>query len=129
MTVEALGWASSFVLVLTLGRQVWGQWRKGSSKGVSRWLFVGQFCASTGFLVYSWKLGSLVFVVTNALLMLSAILGLVILGMHRHRERAGGRDNAPGRSATMWRDDTAARRRSSAPRGIAAPTPGMERAP
>lgn len=129
MTVEALGWASSFVLVLTLGRQVWGQWRKGSSKGVSRWLFVGQLCASTGFLVYSWKLGSMVFVVTNALLMLSAILGLVILGMHRRREREPGRENVPGRSAPMWRDDTEAPRRSSAPRGIAGPASGMERAP
>jgi MtN3 and saliva related transmembrane protein len=87
VTVEALGWASSFVLVLTLGRQVWGQWSSRTSRGVSRWLFIGQFCASTGFLIYSWKLGSAVFVVTNALLMLSAVLGLVILVMHRRRAR------------------------------------------
>jgi MtN3 and saliva related transmembrane protein len=129
VTVEALGWASSFVLVLTLGRQVWGQWQKGSSKGVSRWLFIGQLCASSGFLVYSWKLGSEVFVVTNALLMLSAILGLVIISMHRRRGRDGRRENVPGRSATMWRDDTGADRPASAPRGIAASAPGMERAP
>lgn len=88
MSVEAIGWASSVVLVFTLGRQVWGQWSNGTSRGVSQWLFIGQFCASTGFLVYSWKLGSEVFVVTNALLMLSAVLGLVILRVHRRREGA-----------------------------------------
>ena len=35
MTIEALGWASSCVLVLTIGAQVYKQWHDDTSKGVS----------------------------------------------------------------------------------------------
>jgi len=51
---DAIGWASSVVLVLTIGKQVWKQWQAGSSEGVSRWLFLGQIAASVGFTAYSW---------------------------------------------------------------------------
>jgi MtN3 and saliva related transmembrane protein len=40
--VEAIGWLSSAILLLTLGRQVWKQWQQGTSEGVSQWLFLGQ---------------------------------------------------------------------------------------
>lgn len=85
---EALGWLSSVVLLLTIGKQVHKQWREGASHGVSRWLFVGQAAASAGFLGYSLLLGNWVFVVTNALMMLSALAGLWIV-LH-HRRRTGG---------------------------------------
>ena len=75
---ELIGWAAAAILLLTLGRQVYTQWRDRSSKGVSRWLFVGQCAASIAFIVYSWLLGNWVFVVTNALILLTAFIGEVI---------------------------------------------------
>ena len=85
--VESIGWFSSVVLVLTIGKQVHKQWREGASHGVSKWLFVGQTTASTGFLWYSVLVGNWVFVVTNALMLLSALAGLAIV-LH-HRRQAG----------------------------------------
>ena len=84
---EAVGWISSFILVLTLGKQVYKQWKEGTSEGVSRWLFVGQLSASVGFTLYSWLVGNWVFVVTNAVLLLNALAGLFIVLHHRRRER------------------------------------------
>ncbi|HEV2859899.1 MAG TPA: SemiSWEET family transporter [Pyrinomonadaceae bacterium] len=83
---EAVGWVSSFILVLTIGKQVYKQWREGSSENVSRWLFVGQMAASLGFLVYSVLQKNTVFIVTNAVMMLNALLGLLIVLHHRRRE-------------------------------------------
>ncbi len=91
---EAIGWASSVVLVLTIAKQVHKQWREDTSRGVSRWLFVGQLAASLGFTVYSWLVRNWVFVVTNALMLVNGLLGLAIV--LRHRRRARRRDSAPG---------------------------------
>jgi MtN3 and saliva related transmembrane protein len=90
MGSEAIGWFSSFILVLTIGKQVHKQWKSGSSEGVSNWLFVGQITASTGFTIYSLLVGNWVFVVTNALLLLSAVIGVVIVFKHRRAERRRG---------------------------------------
>jgi MtN3 and saliva related transmembrane protein len=87
---EAIGWLSSFVLVLTIVKQVYKQWKSGSSEGVSKWLFVGQITASTGFTLYSILVRNWVFVVTNALLLLSAIVGGLIVLKHRRAERRRG---------------------------------------
>jgi uncharacterized protein with PQ loop repeat len=84
---EIVGWASSGLLVLTIGQQVWKQWKTGTSKGVSRWLFLGQMTASLGFTVYSWLVRNWVFVVTNALMLLNALVGYGIVLYHRRRER------------------------------------------
>jgi uncharacterized protein with PQ loop repeat len=94
---DLLGWASSAVLLATLARQVLKQWREGTSEGVSRWLFVGQTTASAGFTAYSLLLGNWVFVVTNALILLNAIAGILIV--RRHRRRARGRSPAVPRGA------------------------------
>ena len=75
---DLIGWAAAAILLLTLGRQVYTQWRDRTSKGVSRWLFVGQCAASIGFVVYSCLLGNWVFVVTNVLLLATAVLGEII---------------------------------------------------
>jgi MtN3 and saliva related transmembrane protein len=72
---ELIGWVAATVLLATMGRQVYTQWRDGTSKGVSKWLFIGQLAASLGFIMYSWRLGNWVFVVTNALMLLTAGLG------------------------------------------------------
>lgn len=92
---ELVGWLSSAVLVATLAKQVHKQWKEGSSEGVSRWLFVGQVAASIGFTIYSALVRNPVFVVTNAILLASAVTGLLIVIRHRRRDRrAAGR--SPG---------------------------------
>ena len=88
---EAVGWVSSLILVLTIAKQVYKQWQEGSSEGVSKWLFVGQMAASLGFTIYSWLVSNWVFVVTNAVMLVNGLLGLLIVLHHRRRERAGGR--------------------------------------
>lgn len=70
-----LGWGASAILLATLGRQIWVQWRERSTQGVSGLLFAGQIVASVGFTVYSWLLGNWVFVVTNAAILLTAVFG------------------------------------------------------
>ena len=73
-----IGWASSCVLLLTLGRQVYTQWRTRKSAGLSRWLFIGQVTASAGFALYSWLLQNWVFLVSNVALLIVAVLGEII---------------------------------------------------
>lgn len=90
--VDAIGWAASAILIATLLRQVYTQWRERSTEGVSRWLFIGQLCASVGFTIYSWMLGNHVFVFTNAVLLLTAIVGQLIFWRNRRiakRETCG----------------------------------------
>jgi lipid-A-disaccharide synthase-like uncharacterized protein len=83
------------VLLLTICSQIVTQWRAGASRDVSPLLFVGQFVASGGFLIYSWQIGSPVFVVTNASMAASALVGLGILAKHRRR-RGGPAAAGPG---------------------------------
>ncbi len=68
MTQQAIGWAASAVLLATIGTQIYRQWKIGTSHGVSRWLFVGQFVASAGFAVYSVPVRDVVFIFTNCLM-------------------------------------------------------------
>lgn len=84
--VDVIGWVSSLVLVFTLGWQVRKQWRSRDSGGVSTWLFVGQLAASCGFSIYSFLLENWVFLTTNLLLVINALLGQwVTLRNRRHR--------------------------------------------
>lgn len=87
---EMVGWASSVILVLTIAKQVYKQWHEGSSEGVSKWLFVGQMAASLGFTIYSWLVGNMVFVVTNSLMLLNALIGFGIVLRHRRRKQRQG---------------------------------------
>lgn len=83
--IELLGWCSSIVLLTTIIAQIVKQYREGSGRGVSRWLFVGQTAASLGFTAYSALLHNWVFTITNGALLLSAIVGLcVTLHFKRH---------------------------------------------
>jgi MtN3 and saliva related transmembrane protein len=75
---ELIGWGSSAILLATLIRQVWRQWKERSTQGVSRWLFIGQLAASTGFLTYSVLVKNWVFVFTNAALLVTAVVGQAI---------------------------------------------------
>jgi uncharacterized protein with PQ loop repeat len=84
---ELVGWVSSFILVLTISKQIYKQWQEGSSKNVSKWLFIGQMAASLGFTIYSWLVSNWVFVVTNLLMLINGLVGLGIVLHHRKQER------------------------------------------
>jgi uncharacterized protein with PQ loop repeat len=73
-----IGWASSGILLATLLRQVYTQWRSGNVSGVSRWLFVGQVTASVGFTIYSVLLGNWVYATSNVAILITAIAGEAI---------------------------------------------------
>lgn len=75
---DIIGWTSSAILLATLLSQIHKQWTQGTTKGVSKWLFIGQLATSLGFTVYSILKGDTVFIVTNALLSLSALVGIYI---------------------------------------------------
>jgi MtN3 and saliva related transmembrane protein len=52
MDIHLIGWASSSVLLLTLSRQIWTEWKEKSARGVSIFLFLGQILSSIGFVIY-----------------------------------------------------------------------------
>ncbi|MBC8107949.1 MAG: hypothetical protein H7Z14_15275 [Anaerolineae bacterium] len=85
MLTQMLGWTSSVVLLITIGKQLHKQWQEESSEGVSMWLFIGQLVASVGFTIYSFLVHNWVFVATNALMTLGAVLGMTIVLRHRSR--------------------------------------------
>lgn len=87
MPAELIGWLASAILIATLARQTWRQWREPDPRGVSHWLFAGQIAASTGFVAYSWLVHNWVFIVTNVLILLTAVIGQVVL--LRARRKAG----------------------------------------
>lgn len=66
------------ILLATLAGQVWQQWRSDSVRGVSPWLFLGQISASVGFVIYSTLIGNTVFIVTNSLILATALVGQAI---------------------------------------------------
>ena len=76
--IEIIGWASSGILLLTLITQIHKQWKLGTHKGVSKWLFIGQLVASFGFTIYSLGTGNTVFIITNSILVVSALIGIYI---------------------------------------------------
>lgn len=76
--VEAIGWASSIILLITLIKQVHKQWTDATSEGISALLFIGQLAASVGFMIYSILTGSVVFSVTNGILTITNIIGIVL---------------------------------------------------
>ena len=83
--VDVLGWGSSAILLTTLLSQIYKQWKQGTSKGVSKWLFIGQLATSVGFTIYSIAKGDTVFIVTNSLLTISAMIGIYIYFHFRKR--------------------------------------------
>ena len=76
--LEIVGWASSCLLLATLMKQVYKQWKEGTSEGVSKWLFIGQLIVSIGFTIYSVGTRNMVFIVTNAALAINAAIGIFI---------------------------------------------------
>jgi len=87
---DLIGWLASAILIATLGRQTWRQWREPDPRGLSHWLFVGQIAASAGFVAYSWLLRNWVFIVTNSLILLTAIAGQLVFLRAQRKARSGG---------------------------------------
>ena len=85
--IEFIGWASSLILLATLVKQVYKQWKEGTAEGVSKWLFVGQLVASIGFTTYSYLVGNWVFTITNGLLTLNNIAGIYMYFHFRRNPR------------------------------------------
>ena len=82
-----IGWASSFILLSTLIRQVYTQWKSGDVSGVSRWLFVGQVSASVGFTIYSLLLKNWVYTASNIAILITAVAGEIIYVRNKRRDR------------------------------------------
>jgi MtN3 and saliva related transmembrane protein len=96
---EIVGWASSVILLMTLIKQVYKQWKERTSEGVSKWLFVGQLAASIGFTIYSYLTGNVVFIVTNIILTVNNIIGTIL---YFYFARAG--ENSSGDRAAPPQD-------------------------
>jgi uncharacterized protein with PQ loop repeat len=85
-----IGWGSSFILLLTLLRQVQTQWRTRATAGVSQWLFVGQVAASVGYVVYSCLLHNWVYVSSNLAILATALVGEGIYLRNRQLAKRNG---------------------------------------
>ncbi len=75
---EVIGWASSIILLITLIKQVYKQWKEGTGEGVSKLLFIGQLLASVGFTIYSYLVGNWVFTATNGVLVVNNLIGMYL---------------------------------------------------
>lgn len=75
---DLIGWAASAILLATLLTQIRKQWKANTREGVSKWLFIGQLATSVLFTTYSVLKGDVVFIVTNSLLIVSAVAGIII---------------------------------------------------
>lgn len=89
------GYVASAVLFATLVTQIHKQWQRGTTKGVSRWLFIGQLVASIGFTIESAVIGSTLFVGVNSVLALSAVVGMSLWFYQRRRERNDREEENP----------------------------------
>jgi len=86
-SADVIGWSSSFVLLATIVRQVYTQWKTKSVAGVSHWLFIGQLTASAGFTFYSWLLRNWVFLFSNVALLATAIADQIIYQRNQRRQQ------------------------------------------
>lgn len=75
---NVIGWGASAILLLTLARQVFSQWRSRCNEGVSHWLFSGQLVSSAGFFTYSFLVKNYIFLLSNVMLILTAVAGQLI---------------------------------------------------
>ena len=75
MSPDVIGWTASAILMATLIKQIHKQATDDTAAGVSKWLFLGQMAASVGFILYSWLLDNWVFITTNSLILLTALVG------------------------------------------------------
>jgi MtN3 and saliva related transmembrane protein len=91
MNIEWIGWASSVILLATLLRQVYTQWKSRDLSGVSRWLFIGQVTASVGYTIYSLLLHNWVYATSNIAILITAVAGEAIYLRKKHAQHGGER--------------------------------------
>jgi uncharacterized protein with PQ loop repeat len=84
-STQIIGWFSSALIVITLAKQVYDQWRSGESSGVSPWLYGGESVASLGFAIYSWRVQNWIFFISNSAALLSALIGAAVMWRNKHR--------------------------------------------
>lgn len=97
---DLVGWLATAVLIATLSRQIYKQSQSSDIQAVSSWLFVGQITASCLFIAYSALVDNLVFVVTNGLVLLTALVGQYLAWRKRRRieaQRSGAATGADPR--------------------------------
>ncbi|ALS94864.1 hypothetical protein ADT26_08465 [Xanthomonas oryzae] len=73
--VDSVGWLASIVLIATLIRQIYEQWRSHAAQNISRWLFLAQISASVLFVLYRYLVGHAVLIVSNALMLPTGLTG------------------------------------------------------
>jgi MtN3 and saliva related transmembrane protein len=88
--IDLVGWASSLILLATLLRQVYTQWRTRATAGLSKWLFIGQCTASVGYIWYSALLHNWIYVSSNVAILSTAILGECLYMRNRRAEAQPG---------------------------------------
>jgi hypothetical protein len=84
---EWIGWTAAALLLATTLREVRQQWHADSNEGVWPWMFAGYFLASTGFTVYSALGGQTLFLVVNAMLMVTNAVGQALYWRNAWRAR------------------------------------------
>ena len=94
-SIELIGWVSSAILLATIMRQVYTQWKTKSTAGVSHWLFIGQLTASIGYTVYSYLLHNWVFLTSNVALLLTAIFGQFLYMHNKKTPKTAGQRGQP----------------------------------
>ncbi len=85
MSPDVIGWSASALLIVTLIKQIHTQSKQEHIQGVSRWLFSGQIVSSLGFILYSWMLHNWVFIATNSLILLTAVVGQLVFMKKKKR--------------------------------------------
>jgi uncharacterized protein with PQ loop repeat len=91
--LQWLGWLAASILLTTLFAQVRKNWKEHKLKGVNPLLYYGQALASLCFAVYSLTINSWVFVVTNILGLVAAIIGIYLVHRYRKPEKAYAADD------------------------------------
>ena len=87
------------ILLATLIRQVYTQWRTRATAGLSKWLFIGQVAASVGYIVYSILLHNWVYVCSNIAILLTALVGESLYFRNRRLAAKRRIPDDPGQSA------------------------------
>ena len=100
---ELIGWGSSAVLLATIMRQVYTQWKTKSCLGLSKWLFIGQLTASVGYTVYSLLLHNWVFVSSNIALLCTAVLGQILYIRNKRNDSSRPSPGAPASAPEQGR--------------------------
>ncbi len=92
---DLLGWGSSSILLATLIRQVYTQWRSRATAGLSKWLFIGQCTASLGYTVYSYLLHNWIYFTSNIAILFTALVGECLYLLNRRRAARDAATRAP----------------------------------